>query len=329
MKMGMRKPSIKKSIKARTTGKAKRAVKKAVIPGYGKKGMGWVKDPKKAAYNKVYNKTTFGVNDVARAVSGTSSAKSKSSSSKSTKKHTNSVAKTSTRQNKANTTKTTTKQKLGYNVLVYAKPVITDSIIAGIVGIIIFFFSKIIGAIVLAIALYLFYDYKHRTSTNDYISDQDLKTWISTLKKYYRTTEIDDYAQALNYTKKLLEAQYQDLKKYYDMISDKKELAQKDRLSLIQCSNAVLDFKKYVTYSISDVRFQLDRIQQKREQAACEYIDTEYQKAVDHAGTLKTEKGKLNQLEKFKSILSENLSPIYPQYEEYVNEKVDENDFLN
>lgn len=57
MKVGMRKPSIKKSISARTKGKAKRGVKKAVIPGYGKKGTGWIKDPKKAAYNKVYNKT--------------------------------------------------------------------------------------------------------------------------------------------------------------------------------------------------------------------------------------------------------------------------------
>ena len=36
MKFGMRTPSIKKSIKARTTGKAKRAVKKALIPGYEK-----------------------------------------------------------------------------------------------------------------------------------------------------------------------------------------------------------------------------------------------------------------------------------------------------
>lgn len=39
MKFGMRTPSIKKSIKARTTGKAKRAVKKALIPGYGKKAQ--------------------------------------------------------------------------------------------------------------------------------------------------------------------------------------------------------------------------------------------------------------------------------------------------
>ena len=64
MKFGMRTPSIKKSINARTTGKAKRAIKKAIIPGYGKKGMGWLRDPKKAAYNKVYRKTTFGLKDL-------------------------------------------------------------------------------------------------------------------------------------------------------------------------------------------------------------------------------------------------------------------------
>lgn len=58
VKIGYRKPSLKKSIKARTTGKAKRAVKKVVVPGYGRKGAGWVKDPKRAAYNKVYHQTT-------------------------------------------------------------------------------------------------------------------------------------------------------------------------------------------------------------------------------------------------------------------------------
>lgn len=60
----IRKPSLKKSIKARTTGKAKRAIKKAVIPGYGKKGAGWIKNPKKAAYNKVYNKTSVSIFDI-------------------------------------------------------------------------------------------------------------------------------------------------------------------------------------------------------------------------------------------------------------------------
>ncbi|HHX37539.1 MAG TPA: hypothetical protein GX717_06120 [Clostridiaceae bacterium] len=64
MKFGLRKPNIKKSIKARTTGKWKRKIKKAIIPGYGKKGMGWIRDPKRAAYNKIYNKTTMDVRDL-------------------------------------------------------------------------------------------------------------------------------------------------------------------------------------------------------------------------------------------------------------------------
>ena len=47
MKLGIRKPNIKKSIKARTTGKVKRMAKKAINPLYGKKGMGYINNPKK------------------------------------------------------------------------------------------------------------------------------------------------------------------------------------------------------------------------------------------------------------------------------------------
>ena len=63
MKIGMRKPSLKKSFSARTKGKAKRSIKKALIPGYGKKGMG-ILHPKKKLYNKVYKKTTFSLKDL-------------------------------------------------------------------------------------------------------------------------------------------------------------------------------------------------------------------------------------------------------------------------
>ncbi|WP_275434825.1 hypothetical protein [Brevibacterium ravenspurgense] len=35
-------------------------------PLYGKKGMGWVNNPKKALYNKVYNKTSIGLGDILR-----------------------------------------------------------------------------------------------------------------------------------------------------------------------------------------------------------------------------------------------------------------------
>ena len=63
MKFGLRTPSLKKSISARTTGKAKRAVKKALIPGYGKKGTGLL-HPKKAIKNNIYKKTTFSIWDL-------------------------------------------------------------------------------------------------------------------------------------------------------------------------------------------------------------------------------------------------------------------------
>jgi len=63
MKFGIRKPSIAKSFSARTRGRATRAVKKALIPGYGKKGMG-ILHPKKALYNKVYRKTTVSLWDM-------------------------------------------------------------------------------------------------------------------------------------------------------------------------------------------------------------------------------------------------------------------------
>lgn len=58
MKIGIRKPSLKKSIKARTTGKIKRKVKKAVNPLYGKKGAG-ILHPKKAIQNKIYKKNNI------------------------------------------------------------------------------------------------------------------------------------------------------------------------------------------------------------------------------------------------------------------------------
>lgn len=66
MKIGIRKFNLKKRIKARTTSKIKREVKKSFIPFYGKKGMGWINNPHKALYNKIYNKTTISVEDTVK-----------------------------------------------------------------------------------------------------------------------------------------------------------------------------------------------------------------------------------------------------------------------
>lgn len=64
MKIGLRKPSIRKSISARTTGKLTRRIKKSFVPYYGKKGTGFIKHPRKAVYNKIYRKTTFSIKNL-------------------------------------------------------------------------------------------------------------------------------------------------------------------------------------------------------------------------------------------------------------------------
>ena len=61
MKFGIRKPNYKARFKARTTGKLKRKMKKAVNPLYGKKGMGFIKNPKKSIKSSIYHRTTVGV----------------------------------------------------------------------------------------------------------------------------------------------------------------------------------------------------------------------------------------------------------------------------
>lgn len=59
MKYGVRKPSVRKSVSARTTGRLTRTANRSINPYYGKKGMGWVNDSHRAAYNKVYYKGTI------------------------------------------------------------------------------------------------------------------------------------------------------------------------------------------------------------------------------------------------------------------------------
>jgi hypothetical protein len=61
MKIGMRKPSIKKSIRSRTS------IKRNIVHRGGFKmprGYGWLRNPKRYMYNKVYHKTTFGLRDL-------------------------------------------------------------------------------------------------------------------------------------------------------------------------------------------------------------------------------------------------------------------------
>jgi hypothetical protein len=57
MKFGFRRPSIKKRIAARTSWK--RVVRHS-LGLKAPRGWGWLTNPKKAAYNRVYNRTSVG-----------------------------------------------------------------------------------------------------------------------------------------------------------------------------------------------------------------------------------------------------------------------------
>jgi hypothetical protein len=56
MKFGIRRPSIRKSISARTS--PARFVRHS-LGVKAPRGWGWVTNPRKAAYNRVYNRTTI------------------------------------------------------------------------------------------------------------------------------------------------------------------------------------------------------------------------------------------------------------------------------
>ena len=63
MKFGLRKPSLKKMVAARTS------PARFVRHNLGLKsprGGGWLTDPKRAAYNRVYSRTTVGLLDLLR-----------------------------------------------------------------------------------------------------------------------------------------------------------------------------------------------------------------------------------------------------------------------
>ena len=55
MKIGIRKPSLKRSLSARTS--PKRFVRQS-LGLKAPRGYGWLTNPKKSAYNQVYNRTS-------------------------------------------------------------------------------------------------------------------------------------------------------------------------------------------------------------------------------------------------------------------------------
>ncbi len=67
MKIGPRKPSLKRMIAARTS------PKRFIRHNLGLKaprGWGWLTNPKRAAYNRIYSRTTFSIWDLLKLFTG-------------------------------------------------------------------------------------------------------------------------------------------------------------------------------------------------------------------------------------------------------------------
>ena len=58
MKFGIRRPSLRKRIAARTSWKR---VVRHNLGFKAPRGYGWITNPRKAAYNRIYNRTTVGL----------------------------------------------------------------------------------------------------------------------------------------------------------------------------------------------------------------------------------------------------------------------------
>ena len=67
MKFGLRTPSLRRMIAARTS--PRRFIAHA-LGIKAPRGFGWITNPKRALYNRVYSRTTFGISDVLKRLFG-------------------------------------------------------------------------------------------------------------------------------------------------------------------------------------------------------------------------------------------------------------------
>lgn len=332
MKIGFRKPSVKKSIKARTTGKIERQVKKSVNPFYDKKGMGYINDPKKAVYNKVYNKTTFGTTDVINAANKTNS---KNSNHPDNYNISNSSQGTQTRQ----------KRKKVHVPIGEHKTNTLDRILIIISGILIYgaiFFVTcllfsgsflrfcVIAEAVIIVILIVFActqktttDYK--TVYEDELTKDDVNklqsvnpNYSDKIKREYSThltvSQLNREVEILNNCATLMEKTnnidtfFERYKLYMEkltLLSD----AEKCRKFNFEGDSPTKQLIEYQTES-------------KRTQLFNEFIDRAWRKVCEKAETMKTERGKENQYKKFESLMKSHENVLTPASINYYKSKL-------
>ncbi|MFZ7175814.1 hypothetical protein [Streptococcus hyovaginalis] len=275
MKIGYRKPSLKKSIKARTTGKVKRQVKSAVNPLYGKKGMGLINNPKKAVYNKVYNKTTV-------------------SATKTFKTSTSPKAQAKTLTSKKNQ-KVNKKSPKIYPASQYKFPLF----LLVLVGLIWLITVPFLGIVFL---IWAYFIYKNKIKNNPYKTSKDIPEELKTLK--LSKTEIQNLISKLQNNldrvenhQKVLESTIkpekfsESIKSVYDLVDESYKI--------------MFDLSRTPNFSADGLTDGLDEIKSAKAGLEEDFIKRYYFDNIKHANSLKTEKGKENNIANGKARLLE------------------------
>lgn len=279
MKFGVRKRSYKKSFKAKTTGKLKRKVKKATNPFYGKKGMGWIRDPKRAMHNKVYRKTTIDRRELFKA------------SNPEAKKR-------SPRPTSANNAS----RKSSPGILALISGFL---LICLMIGLSAYLLPVVIVIVVIVggIAIYRYICASHKYSSAQIIKlskiiSVESEKQPSSTKMVKLVAAFSASAQARIKEAETILAQTTDMAEFFSALDV--YVDQTERLKQIEVINAEPEMPEFTEDSAAD-------------DYTLAFIDRTFKKEVESASTLKTDRGKQNRYRKYFDALSaydSQLSPI-------------------
>ncbi len=327
MKLGFRTPSPKKSISNRTTGKIKRTVKHSVNPYYGKNGTGWITDPKKAAYNKVYHKTTFGVSDVIK------DGKSDSSTTSNINYTNESNVKKSKRkkvQVPVGEHKTNAMDRIAniiVGILVYGGLVFINSLIfsGGFLRFLVIAEALIIIALVVfACTRKTTTDYK--TVYEDKLTNDDVDK-LQSVNPSYSDKVKKDYAKHLTIPQLNREVEIlNNCATLMDKTSNIDTFFERYKLYMEKLS-FLSDAEKYSNFNFDGDSPTKKLIENQtvnyQTQLFNEFIDRAWRKVREKAETMKTEKGKENQYIKFETLMKSHEDVLTPESIRYYKHKLE------
>lgn len=289
MKFGIRTPNLKKRFKARTTGKLKRQLKRSFNPFYGKKGMGLLRNPKRAFYNKIYNKTSVDIFSMAG--SSRSSKKQQITASHYVAEDNNYFYET--KMNKI------TRKRKSYLWVSFA---------------LLFLPGGVMPALIVAL-LIIGYIFNHnKKPSEESVVEKELLTAV---QKYQVKSDVEELAIRLN------ELQLQinrtlDPDKYFTAIQKYRETAE-EITRKIEKYHLPLNYKISLDLDGQTVEFGENDMDDLTEKVTSGFIERYFADSKESAAKLKTIKGYSNRMERKKESLNKHSDMLNPTHRKLID----------